>query len=111
MACSAPGLEWVDLDAPRLDFARLPEHPVDAGLAFALVPAQQLERVEALGPQQPEADAAHRPGLLQAGDEAVLEVQAERELQLVHAPGPRAVVPEQQRPLPRRLHLRREAQA
>src|SRR3990172_10890274 len=99
MARSTLGLELRDLEASGLDLLRFLQHAVNAGLVLALMAADQLEGVEPLGPQQPEADAAQRPGFLHAGDEALLEVQPERQLEFVHAPGARAVVPELQRPL------------
>src|SRR3990172_2831064 len=70
-----------------LDFVGFLEHALDTGLVLALMAFQQLERIQAPGEQHPQPDVAQRPGLLDAGDQPVLEIEPERELEFIDAPG------------------------
>ena len=71
---------------------------------------EQLQRVQALGKEQPAPDVAQRPHLLHAGHEAFPEVDADGHSEFVDAAGLGAVLPEDQREVARRLVLRREAE-
>ena len=72
------------------DLARLRNDRVETLQVLELVPADQLHRVQPLGLEQAQADPLHRHRGLDAGDESVLEVDGERELEFVDPAGARS---------------------
>ena len=87
------------------------QHLGDAGAVFALVAAEVLHRIHALALHHCHAQLAAGHGVLDALTEAVHEVEAEADLQLVDAAVLHDRIPEEVAELKRRLVLRRQAQA
>src|SRR5574340_1636804 len=99
-ACHLRGL------AAAFDFVGFLQHCLNTLLVLALVAAEQFHHVQPLGLDQAQCNRLHRQAVLDALDEAVLEVQAHRQLELVDAARMGAVFPEQAAEEAGRLHLR-----